>query len=242
MRCVYSDSVNRKSPYVPRTIDTHPAESRGNVLEKKLDRALALLEDLRSRSDPGQGSLAPVRWDDRQDGHDGFLSPAAAIDSAFSDDGFGQLEICPIAARTSSCESILAWPALQSISNGHVPRSFVFQASSNTGNDIAHGQSISEGGRPMVYEESLWPLFKRFLVLVHVKNPVLDESKFKQYVREASECGPGWDGPGCLVVSSLSLVECRADSPSTHSFSLVLLLVLPTRSIKDSEGDQMVVA
>lgn len=202
MRCIYSDPVNRGSLHTRRPVDSNFSEPRGNVLEKKLDRALALLEDLRSRGGPihGQDNIDQDVWPESPEIQLNGLSPSAAIDSAFSDDGFGQLKVSALAARTSSCESLLAWPAFQGIVTGFVPKSFVFQAPSYTDGQNAPSLNQNDAGRSIVYEGSLWPLCKRFLSLIHVKNPVLDESKFKQYVREASETGPGWDGPGCLVV------------------------------------------
>jgi hypothetical protein len=50
--------------------------------------------------------------------------------------------------------------------------------------------------------ESCSRLLDNFFSRVHIKNPVLDEKEIRQWAREISFNGIGWDGHSCLVVSS----------------------------------------
>ncbi|KAI1372746.1 hypothetical protein F4677DRAFT_456315 [Hypoxylon crocopeplum] len=117
---------------------------------------------------------------------------------AITYDSLGQLEITETAAKTSACESILRWPMLHDFSIGEQVTSFPLQAAANE-------LSTEQRRQLPLDQDSIWPLCQRFLVLIHVKNPVLDVTKFKRYAREASEFGPGWDGPGCLVLLGCAL-------------------------------------
>ncbi|KAH8881162.1 hypothetical protein GQ53DRAFT_754622 [Thozetella sp. PMI_491] len=91
--------------------------------------------------------------------------------------------------------------------SGPPARSFALQDAARSYNDTDAVASGGDAARrlPIIGEDSLWPLCKRFLALIHVKNPVLDVPRFKQYVRAASEYGPSWDGPGCLVLLACAL-------------------------------------
>lgn len=44
-------------------------------------------------------------------------------------------------------------------------------------------------------------LFQKFLENVHIFNPVLEEAKVKEYMRDARFNGLGWDAKSCLLVS-----------------------------------------
>jgi hypothetical protein len=44
-------------------------------------------------------------------------------------------------------------------------------------------------------------LFQQFLENVHMFNPILEEAKVKEYMREARFNGIGWDAKSCLLVS-----------------------------------------
>ena len=55
--------------------------------------------------------------------------------------------------------------------------------------------------RSTINDAHIVQLVNRYLALVHVKNPILDINKLKQYAAEVAEHGIDWDGPSCLVVS-----------------------------------------
>ena len=191
-----------------------------SVLLARLDHVAALLEDIRSSGLAPAAALTnlPLAQQQQQQQQQqqarGLESSAEenvhvpqtqnSIDeggfsaaSAFTDDGFGKLEIPEAAARTSACESLLQWPALRR--RRLLPRvtSFALQSVAAAAEEAPHRRQL-----PLEHDGAVWPLCQRFLALIHVKNPVLDVVKFKRYAREAAEYGPAWDGPGCLVVRS----------------------------------------
>ena len=63
-------------------------------------------------------------------------------------------------------------------------------------------QSVTYG----LQEIEVVNLTDRFLSLVHTKNPILDESTLRQFANTIAENGMSWDGPSCLVVSSVPKV------------------------------------
>ncbi|KAF5013642.1 hypothetical protein FDECE_369 [Fusarium decemcellulare] len=134
-------------------------------------------------------------------------------ESAFTDDGFGRLEIPEAAARSSACESILRWPALAGITGNSAATSFALEeAACNTS-----GQPRQQG---VIDQDGIWPLCRRFLALIHVKNPILDVSEFVQHARNAAEYGPGWDEAGCLVLlaCALACVATPYDPDQTYGW------------------------
>ena len=52
--------------------------------------------------------------------------------------------------------------------------------------------------------ESCSNLLDKFFGSVHIKNPVLDKKEIRQWGREISLNGIGWDSRSCLVVSAIS--------------------------------------
>ncbi|OTA91514.1 hypothetical protein M434DRAFT_342912 [Hypoxylon sp. CO27-5] len=189
-----------------RALQAAPQEDAPNsVLLDRINHAVNLLENLRSSTSlPAQ--LIASQPENRQG--TGF-----SAESAFTDDGFGRLEVPETAARTSACESVLQWPILRDFNTGEQITSFPLQAA-------ACEPNLEQRRQLPLDQDAIWPLCQRFLVLIHVKNPVLDVSEFKRYARVAAEYGPGWDGPGCLVVSKTNL---HADNPISDKAEQQLL-------------------
>lgn len=46
-------------------------------------------------------------------------------------------------------------------------------------------------------------LVRKYLHLVHRRNPVVDAEKLERYAREVTVQGLGWDGPSCQVVRAI---------------------------------------
>ena len=49
--------------------------------------------------------------------------------------------------------------------------------------------------------DSCSKLLDYFFTRIHIKNPVLDEKEIRQWTRDISFNGIGWDARSCLVVS-----------------------------------------
>ncbi|KAI0376031.1 hypothetical protein F5Y04DRAFT_274053 [Hypomontagnella monticulosa] len=181
-----------------RALQASQDDVSNSVLLQRINHAVSLLESFRDSNSTQEPSTSPAFQPSR---HLGLERQNDRVDfsaeSAFTDDGFGRLEVPEAAARTSACESILQWPVL-GLSEEEQVTSFPLQA--------AASESIPEQRRQLpLDQDSIWPLCQRFLILIHIKNPVLDVSEFKRYARGAAEYGPGWDGPGCLVLLACAL-------------------------------------
>lgn len=203
--CIYTEPVDNSSSTVP-SINVSNA-----VLLEKLNHVVGLLEGVQGVQ--GQSFATqelPRRVASETSWDEPLLQQNSNKVSAFSDEGFGQLEVSEKAAKTSACESILRWPILQHLCGDESVTSFPLQSA---GRDEAGqaaneaGQAANEAGpthrierRPVLQEENIWPLCQKFLVLIHIKNPILEASSLRRYARQATEYGPGWDAPGCLVV------------------------------------------
>ncbi|UQC79176.1 vegetative cell wall protein gp1 [Colletotrichum lupini] len=110
-----------------------------------------------------------------------------------------RLDIPDSAAARSNCEAILRWP----IFRGYAPEteSFILELEDGDAESSHRSQPVRSRnlGRG-VQEDDFTALSKKFLAYVHVKNPVLDVTDFKAYVKDTVENGPRWDGPSCLVL------------------------------------------
>lgn len=220
-RCLYTDKGSSPKAISPPAASLDPAtqgDVSNAVLLERIGHLTALVEEihgdatLRSQHD-GPYTIAnshlppstePLRIIDQT--LDDGAGPISG--SAFADDGFGKLEVTELAARTSSCESLLRWPILHNTEQIGDITSFALQSAINTELPV---EAVLASARFAVQEDKIWPLCRKFLVLIHVKNPILEVAEFKRYAREAAECGPSWDGRGCLVVST-TLTPCRYQS------------------------------
>jgi len=54
-------------------------------------------------------------------------------------------------------------------------------------------------------EGTVQNLVQLFMMLVHVKNPILEVETLRSYVRQIKEDGPSWDGKSCLVFLACAL-------------------------------------
>jgi hypothetical protein len=130
------------------------------------------------------------------------------------DDLFGRTDAPGHPATLINCESILKWP----IFSASVPpvHSYVLDCATIDESSL-DSTSASIGLHRGIQEDDFNELSRKFLALVHVKNPVLEVSEYKKYVKEAVEQGPRWDGPSCLVVSVPHLPVSAQLSEGKHA-------------------------
>jgi hypothetical protein len=197
--------------------DENSSEVSNGTILGRVNEVLALLEQLkkdRANSEqrrPLDRSVSLGRTEETVLAHRhsqtaDVFSNQEAPESAFADAGFGQLEIPHVAAQASACESILRWPILSDVMTraGTSSSSDLRKASlSGTYEDNTHSSQKTAG----VAHDSIINLCRRFLALIHIKNPILDVHEFSQHARNAAELGPGWDGGGCLVVRQPSSMK-----------------------------------
>ncbi|KAF4448422.1 vegetative cell wall gp1 [Fusarium albosuccineum] len=207
--CGYCSMQGLTCDYPSNTAPDLDQDASNKAILAKINHAVTLLEELKSSH---QISSITTRdtIDRRPDTRQVQQLSTSSLDansnqvgvtegeSAFTDDGFGRLEIPEAAARSSACESLLRWPVLTAITGNSAATSFALEeAACNTS-----GKPRQQG---VIDQDGIWPLCRRFLALIHVKNPILDVSDFVQHARNAAEYGPGWDEAGCLVLLACAL-------------------------------------
>lgn len=103
----------------------------------------------------------------------------------------------------TSCESILSWPIFQDVIDPAeiAIESFAVEYGQISESDSSSGAvSLPQASRHGVQDHLFLPLCRKFLDLVHVRNPILDEEELMRYAKRDLEHGIQWDGPSCLVV------------------------------------------
>ena len=68
---------------------------------------------------------------------------------------------------------------------------------------VENGQGSGDdsiNSRHGVQDHLFLPLCRKFLDLVHIRTPILDEDELMRYAKRDLEHGVQWDGPSCLVV------------------------------------------
>lgn len=106
----------------------------------------------------------------------------------------------------TSLEHVLQWPMFHSAGGGGFKGS-VFAANylKTQSVTLANGDTAPAMCVPPLEGDEIAILLNNFLQLVHVMNPVMDESALLNYGIEFAELGPQWDTKTCLVVSSVPL-------------------------------------
>jgi len=98
----------------------------------------------------------------------------------------------------NSPEHMLRWPIFSRVitdAEKHT-RSFLLDSLDN------QDQSNASNAQPPIQAciGDIQRLVRKYLHLVHRRNPVVDADKLEQYAREVTVQGLGWDGPSCQVV------------------------------------------
>jgi hypothetical protein len=102
-------------------------------------------------------------------------------------------------------ESVLSWPIFEGQYNSSLNLRDLMTSPSSGDLDYLSPQSSGKSHPPMGVElESCSKLLDNFFSRIHIKNPILDEKEIRQWAREISFNGIGWDSRSCLVVSGLS--------------------------------------
>jgi hypothetical protein len=104
-------------------------------------------------------------------------------------------------------ESVLSWPIFEGQFNS-LPKLRDLMTNPSSGNlDHLSPQSSGKTQHLIGVElESCSNLLDMFFGRVHIKNPILEEKEVRQWSKEISFNGIGWDSRSCLVVSGLSQI------------------------------------
>ncbi|KAL2213944.1 hypothetical protein CC79DRAFT_1391828 [Sarocladium strictum] len=215
IECVFRDSKTEYSNYDPASLE----------ILQRINYVATLLESQSHHSEP-QGStssatssrLNPLSTPPPQPDLPARPKPCTEPDVE------NVLESLEIAGRTPGvCEDILEWPVFKgrrtSYDRARI-ESLIFRTSPGTSDSTAsfrhggngNGSSIFMGtpGRG-VNEEDAPSHAERFLVNVHIKNPVLNPSDLRRNARWVAENGFGWDADSCLMLIVCALSTISSD-------------------------------
>lgn len=134
-----------------------------------------------------------------------------------------QYEQSPLNCCAKSSEDVLEWPVFQRRYDRHSIETLIFEPTSPS--EATNISGISSKILPSaaqaayddpreglakgigICEDDVPNLVEKFLVNVHVKNPIFDPEYLRDMAREVAEDGFGWKAPSCLVVSGSPYVE-----------------------------------
>lgn len=109
-------------------------------------------------------------------------------------------------------ETVLSWPIFEGQYKSSLNLRDLMTSPSSRNLDYLSPQSPGKSQSLMGVElESCSKLLDNFFSRIHIKNPILDEKEIRQWAREISFNGIGWDSRSCLVVSGLSQFRKQAD-------------------------------
>ncbi|KNG45557.1 hypothetical protein TW65_07808 [Stemphylium lycopersici] len=138
-----------------------------------------------------------------------------------------QYEQSPLNCCAKSSEDVLEWPVFQRRYDRHSIETLIFEPTSPS--EATNISGISSKILPSaaqaayddpreglakgigICEDDVPNLVEKFLVNVHVKNPIFDPEYLRDMAREVAEDGFGWKAPSCLV-----LIVCALASISSH--------------------------
>jgi hypothetical protein len=125
-----------------------------------------------------------------------------------SDDGLSPSSIpkslrSPTLERTAdsapcyiNIESVLSWTVFD---DQGIDQRLDLKSLLHADNESADPPRMSVAPDFELYEAD--QLFQQFLENVHIFNPILEEAKVMEYIRDARFNGIGWDAKSCLLVS-----------------------------------------
>lgn len=182
-------------------------DSSNQEILQQLTHISSLLEDIKNDSSSGGSSTRSLR--------SSLLELTAQNPSPLTDIGFtgipnshsggsnGDYRACEhdpdLLYAASSVELMLRWPIYDSVitdAEKHIGSFLLDSLDSGFQSRIPPPQMLGIG--PLV--DGIQHLCRKYLRLVHRRNPVVDIDKLERYACEVTIQGLGWDSPACLVV------------------------------------------
>ncbi|KAH6985338.1 hypothetical protein EDB80DRAFT_732121 [Ilyonectria destructans] len=216
--CIYDDSTEDCSSYDPASI----------AILDRLSQVVAELKALKEHTSTVPRSVSPAELI--------MISPHVSQQAQAYSNPVGDSETVPddftLQPASTSADAILTWPMLA----GPFPATYIadgiFEAEANVETlvDTAFHEvhlAASSSGLSGILENDISKLVRRFLELVHPKNPVLDVGTLWSYAQGIAENGLRWNGASCLVLLACALgcvarpfTVSHADLPVTSKTSL----------------------
>ncbi|CAI7673216.1 unnamed protein product [Penicillium pancosmium] len=110
---------------------------------------------------------------------------------------------------TNSAEYMLRWPIYNNVITDAEKniRSFLLDSLENQYEPpIPPPRTLGVGS----FLDYIRHLCRRYIRLVHRRNPIVDVERLERYAREVTIQGLGWDGPSCQVLMACALACCTS--------------------------------
>jgi hypothetical protein len=182
-------------------------DSSNQEILQQLNHISSLLEDIKSDSLSAgsstrslRGSLLELTTQNPSPLTDMGLQGIHNSRGSSSNDDYRACEHDPdILYAASSAELMLRWPIYDRLitdAERHIRSFLLDHLDSHSQSGVLPPQTLGIGS----LVDGIQPLCRKYLRLVHRRNPVVDIDKLERYAREVTTQGLGWDGPACLVV------------------------------------------
>lgn len=188
-------------------------ESSNHEILQRLGHITTLLEDIKqgggsalSSNLSGGGSLSGLTVQNLSPLTDPSPGHSNRGDTAANNDRAGDHDPLTLYAANSA-EYMLRWPIYNNIITDAEKniRSFLLDSMENQSEPpIPPPRTLGVGS----FLDDIQHLCRKYVRLVHRRNPIVDAERLERYAREVTIQGLGWDGPSCQVVSLSSLSIC----------------------------------
>ncbi|KAJ5111517.1 hypothetical protein N7532_002052 [Penicillium argentinense] len=208
VECVYPEAS-------PHPVQTN-FESANHEILQRLGQIASLLEDLKQDSGSSslsgrsaRGSLLELATGTQNSSPlaDPFASrnhPGSATSIEDRADDHDPLTLY----AANSPEYMLRWPIFNRVipeSERHV-RSFLLDSLDNQPHVLSPPRQAEVGSSL----DDIQHLCRKYIVLIHRRNPVVEAETLERYARQVTLQGLGWDGPSCQVLLACALACCTS--------------------------------
>lgn len=179
-----------------------PGNPSNQEVMQRLNHIAGLLEEIKSEGGSTSSSTRSLK--------ESFFELAMQTTSPVADPGINSHGSASFEDRpmehdprllyiASSGEHMLRWPIFNKViteAEKHI-RSFLLDSLDNRSQNAQQHRQLGIGH----YVDEIPNLCKKYFVLCHRRNPLVDLDNLDRFAKEVTIQGLGWDGPSCQVVS-----------------------------------------
>ncbi|KAJ5396948.1 hypothetical protein N7509_005061 [Penicillium cosmopolitanum] len=190
---------------------SHPTqtnfETSNHEILQRLGHITSLLEDIK-QGGGARGSFFGVAVQNSSPLTDASPGHNNRGDTAAIEDRAGDHDPLTLYAANSA-EYMLRWPIYNNVITDAEKniRSFLLDSLENQSEPpIPPPRTLGVGS----FLDDIQHLCRKYIRLVHRRNPIVDVEKLERYAREVTIQGLGWDGPSCQVLMACALACCTS--------------------------------
>ncbi|KAJ5770035.1 uncharacterized protein N7511_002086 [Penicillium nucicola] len=209
----------------------------------RLNRILASQQDVLNAvqaKDNSATSLTPLHAQPTPS----YISPQTDFlhesDTTGVSNGDSVVDSFGVPSSYTSPDNVLTWPIFHRRYEKNCLQNAVFKPSSQS---LHHTQVNSKRVKFGFQEDKVPELMEQFFLLVHIKNPVVDEEELKSHARNAVEEGLSWDEGSCLVLLACALGTIAVPFQRAHEIATLnpaeyreLPALLDTSKLEEAES------